>query len=205
MNPKQKLLPAKNGKKKMVYPAKVNIAASVAAGRRAGIKPEDIRRILNLGKLGRTIPDREMKEISKGVKVDRYTMIKKALIKCDQRLMIKDLPDDIWVAINKAKSEYLSEMAQLTKELDEVGKATPSPHDRALSPHSFGPREQIGNVTAVQVTIGQAQEQTPVQDVTEKKILSPRPGPIDLPSSDSRPEMGQGGEHHRRPGAVESE
>lgn len=201
MNQKQKLLPAKNGKKKMVYPAKVNIAASVAAGRRAGIKPEDIRRILNLGKLGRTIPDREMKEIAKGVKVDRYAMIKKALEKCDKRLLIKDLPDDIWIAINKAKAEYLSELSQLTSELDEVGRSTPSPHDRAMSPHSFGPREQIGNVTAVQVTIGQAQE-PPAQD--EKKNL-PRTDIVDLQSAPPRATMGQGGEHHRGPGTAESE
>lgn len=171
--PKQKLLPpakpATNGKK-INYPARVNVAKSVAAGRRAGIRPEDIRKILASGRLGRTIPDAEMKQIAKGVKFDRWAMLKNAIAQCDKRMKIKNLPDDIWVAINKAKSEYLSEMSQLTHELDDIGNKAPQGHNGALSPHSFGPREQIGNVTAVQVTIGEAQKTAPIYDVKSEKV-----------------------------------
>lgn len=98
-------------------------------------------------------------------------MLKKAIAQCDKKLAVKDLPDDIWVAINKAKAEYLAEMSQLTQELDEIGKRTPSASNGQLSPHSFGPREQIGNVTAVQVNIGPAQEQAPVTDVPETQSV----------------------------------
>lgn len=141
---------------KIKYPAKVNVQKSVAAARKAGITPKDIRKLLASGTLGRTVPDQEMREIAKGVKFDRWVMIKKAIEQCDKKLKAKDLPDDIWVAVTKAKAELLAEMSQLTQELDDIGNRTPSSGNGQFSPHSFGPREQIGNVTAVQVNIGKS-------------------------------------------------
>lgn len=163
-----KMIPAKTGRR-LKYPAKINVAKSVAAARRAGIGEKDIRQLLAGGRLGHTIPDVEIKQISKGVKFDRWAMLKKAIGQCDKKLARKNLPDDLWVAINKAKTEYLKELSQLTQELDEIGKSAPSGHNGAVAPHAFGPREQIGNVTAVQVNIGKAQEQAPVHDVTPEK------------------------------------
>lgn len=156
---------------KIRQPAKVNVQKAVAAARKAGLPEKDLRKLLAGGTLGRTVPDSEMREIAKGVKFDRWVMLKKAIAQCDKKLAVKDLPDDIWVAINKAKAEYLAEMSQLTQELDEIGKRTPSASNGQLSPHSFGPREQIGNVTAVQVNIGPAQEQAPVTDVPETQSV----------------------------------
>ena len=81
-------------------------------------------------------------------------------------ISVRDLPDDIWIAINKAKVEYLSGMAKLTQELDEIAKGTASRgNGQPSSPHAFAPREQIGNVTAVQVTIGKTPEAAPITDV----------------------------------------
>lgn len=149
--------------------AKVNVQKSVAAGRRAGIPEADIRKLLASGRLGRTVPDTEMREIAKGVKFDRWSKLQKAIKDCDKMLARRDLPDDIRVAVMGAKSEYLKDMATLTMELDEIGKRNPSPANGQFSPHSFNPREQIGNVAAVQVTIGTAQGQppAPVTDVPQ--------------------------------------
>src|SRR5688572_769295 len=101
-----------------------------------------------------------MKEIAKGLMFNRWATLKEAIRQCDWKLGVKSLPDDIWVAINKAKVEYLSGMAQLTQELDEIAEGSAS-HDNGQpsSPHAFAPREQIGNVTAVQITVGQGQKQ----------------------------------------------
>lgn len=169
MTPPKKNLPAQRPKIK--YAARANVAKCVTAARHAGISGQDVRKLLAGGRLGRNIPDAEIKEISKGVKVDRWAMIKKAISDCDRMLKKKGLPDDIWVAANKAKTEYLSELSQLTKEFDEIAKAAPSQHNGAMAPHSFGPREQIGNVTAVQVTIGKAQEDAPIHDVKVEKQI----------------------------------
>lgn len=172
MTTKQKLLPnvkiPSNGKK-IIYPAKVNVAKTVAASRGTGISQQDIRQILRLGKLGHTIPDAEMKQIGKGVKVDRLVKLKNAIAQCDKRMKIKDLPDDIWTAINKAKSQYLTELRELTNELDQLGNSATQGHSGVFAPHSFGPREKIGNVTAVQVTIGDAQT-APTYDVKSEKV-----------------------------------
>ena len=136
------------------FRARVNVKKSVSAARAAGLTQTEIGRLLAGGRLGRTIPDHELKEIAKGITFDRWAMLKSAIRQCDKKLAVKDVPDDIWIAINKAKAEYLMGMSQLTQELDEIGKASPSVGNGQVPSHSFGPREQIGNVTAVQVTIG---------------------------------------------------
>ena len=58
-------------------------------------------------------------------------------------------------------------MAQLNQELDEMANGNASRgNGEASSPHAFVPREQIGNVTAVQFSIGgKAPEAAPVTDV----------------------------------------
>ena len=146
-------------------PAQVSVKKSASAARAAGITATEVRRLLAGGRLGRTIPDHEMREITKGIKFSRWAMLTKAISQCDKRLRVKGLPDDIWVAIIRAKLEYLAGMAQLTAELDEIAKGSAAGSNGQASPHAFGPREQIGTVTAVSVSIGnKASEQTPVTD-----------------------------------------
>lgn len=164
---------------KNAYPAKVNVQSAVAAARKAGLPEKDIRKLLATGRFGRTVPDSEMREIGKGLKFERYIHLKKAIAQCDKKLAVKNLPDDIWVAISKAKAEYLAEMSQLTQELDEIGNKSPSAGNGQYSPHSFGPREQIGNVAAVQVTIGPAQQPAPVTDVSQVQSIPTPSSPGD--------------------------
>jgi len=143
----------------------MKIKKSVSAARSAGITETDIRRPLAGGRLGRAIPDHELWEIAKGIKLNRWAMLMKAMKTCDKRLKIKGLPEDIWVAINRAKLEYMMELSVLTKELDEIGRSATLNGNGQLAPHSFGPREQIGNVTGISVTIENAQVQPSVTDV----------------------------------------
>lgn len=152
--------------KKANHPAKFNTRTILSAARGSGLTTLEIRKLLAGGKLGRSIPDSQISDITKGVKLARWGTLTKSITQCDKKLAIKNLPDDIWVAVNKAKVEFLAELAVLTKELDEIGKLAASRQLGQPSPHSFGPREQIGNVTAVQVNIGKAPEQSAVTDVS---------------------------------------
>lgn len=152
-------------KPKLKYPTKINVHKSVVAGRRAGIREQDVRKLLAGGAFGRTIPETEIREITKGIKFQRWSMLMEAIRKCDAKLSAKGCDPDIWVAINKAKAEYLTALAQLTQELDTASKSTPSHLNGQAAPHAFGPREQIGNVTSVQVNIAKAQEHAPPIDV----------------------------------------
>jgi len=143
----------------------MSLKNSVSAAHSAGINKTNIRRLLAGGRLGRAIPDDELPNIAKGIKLMRWAMLTKAISQCDKRLKTKGLPDDIWLAIMRAKLEYLGAMAQLTRELDEIAKRSAAGSNRQTSPHAFGPREQIGNVTAISVRIGNAREQRSVTDV----------------------------------------
>lgn len=144
---------------------KVNVQKSVAAGRRAGLIESDVRKLLAGGAFGKTIPDGEIRDITKGIKFKRWSLLMEAIRKCDAKLSAKGCDPDIWVAINKAKAEYLTALATLTQELDSDSKATPSYLNGQGAPHAFGPREQIGNVTSVQVNIAKAPEHAPPIDV----------------------------------------
>lgn len=153
--------------KKLSYPAKnhkLSIQKVVAAARRTGITETEIRRLLAGGKLGQAIPDDQLGHITKGIKIDRWSMLKRAIEQCDRKLRVKNLPEDIWVAVHKAKASYLQELASLTGELDTVKSQAASNRHGQAAVHAFAPREPIGNMTAVQVTIGRAQENAPVID-----------------------------------------
>lgn len=152
------------------HPAKVNSRQIIASARGSGLTEKEIRKLLAGGKLGRALPDAQVRDITKGIKLNRWAILNRAIEQCDRTLKTKGLPDEITVSIHKAKAEYLSELSVLTKELDEISKASASTANGQLSPHSFGPREQIGNVTAVQVNIGKAPEQAPVPDVIREPI-----------------------------------
>ena len=56
-------------------------------------------------------------------------------------------------------------MAQLTRELDEIAKRSAAGSNGQTSAHAFSPREQIGKVRAISVSIGNEQEQPSVTDV----------------------------------------
>lgn len=162
---------------KIPYPAKINVQKSVAAGRRAGIPEKELRRMLASGKLGRTIPDQELHDIDKGMYFNRWADLDKAIAQCDKRLAAKDLPPDIAVALLKAKGEFIAHKSQLSADMRETSKRTSSHGNGQLSPHSFGPREQIGNVAAVQVTIGTAQQSAPVTDVPHVQSIPEESSP----------------------------
>ena len=130
-------------------PAQVNVKKSVSAARAAGITETDIRRLLAGGRLGQPISGHEMREIVKGITFGRWAMLKKSIRQCDRKLAVKNLSADIWVAINKAKVEYLVQMRQLNQDIDELAKGDQSCGNAQPSLHAFGPREQIGNVRAV--------------------------------------------------------
>lgn len=155
-----------NGSSTLHHPAKVNSRTIIAAARGSGLNGKDIRKLLAGGKLGRSLPDSEIRDITKGIKLNRWSQLNNSIDQCDRKLKTKGLPDEMFVALQKAKVELMAELSVLTKELDEISKASTSNSNGQLSPHSFGPREQIGNVTAVQVNIGKAPEQAPVPDVS---------------------------------------
>lgn len=155
---------------KTLYPAKINARHVIAAGRKAKIPVQDIRQLLALGQFGETVPDPNVRHISKGIKLDLWSKLKRAIRQCDKKLAAKGLPEDVWIAINSAKNEYLTQLSKLTGELDTISKSGPSHTNGTYAPHGFGPREQIGNVTAVQVNIGQATEQSPVTDVNRETL-----------------------------------
>lgn len=162
---------------KIPFPAKINVLKSVAAGRRAGIPEKEIRRMLASGKLGRTVPDQELHDITKGMCFSRWAELTKAVAQCDKKLAAKGLPDDVWVAVMEAKKEYLAELAKVSADMQETSKRTPSHGNGQLSPHSFGPREQIGNVAAVSVTIGPAHQPAPVTDVPHVQSIPEESSP----------------------------
>jgi hypothetical protein len=156
------MLPANPANSKS--PARVNARESVSAALSAGITETDIRRLLAGGRLGRTISDQELGDIAKGLVLVRWAMLTRAISACDKRLKIKNLPADVWLAVNRAKREYLAAMAQLTQELEEFAKRSAAGSNGQTSPHSFSPREQIGHVTAISVTVGNALEQPSVSE-----------------------------------------
>lgn len=94
------------------YPARVNVKAS--AGRAGGITEADFESLLASGHLGRTVPDPELWDIAKGLQFHRWAILVRAVRQSDRKLALKDIPNEIWIAINKAKAEYLMEMSQLT-------------------------------------------------------------------------------------------
>lgn len=151
------------------HPAKANSRHIIAAARGAGIPTEEIRKLLAGGKLGKALPDSQIRDITKGIKLRRWSQLSKSLDQCDRKLKTNGLPDEVFVALQKAKVEIMSELSVLTKELDEMAKASASNGNSQPSPHSFGPREPIGNVTAVQVNIGKAPE-APTTDVNRDSI-----------------------------------
>jgi hypothetical protein len=146
------------------HPAKTSARHVIASARGTGIKDKDIRQVLAGAKLGRALPDSEIRDITKGVKIRRLTRLNTFLDECDRKMKMKGLPDEVFLSIQKARVELMSELSVLTKELDEISKSGASNGYGQIAPHSFGPREQIGNVTAVQVNIGKAPEQAPVTD-----------------------------------------
>lgn len=149
------------------HPAKTSARHIIAAARGSGIPTDEIRKLLAGGKLGKALPDSQIRDITKGIKLRRWSQLSTSLDQCDRKLKTKGLPDDVFIALQKAKVEIMSELSVLTKELDEISKSSPSNGNGQLAPHSFGPREQIGNVTALQVNIGnKAPEQAPVTDAS---------------------------------------
>lgn len=154
------------------HPAKVNSRHVIASARGSGLSEKDIRKLLAGGKLGKALPDSEIRDITKGIKLNRWAQLNNSLDQCDRKLKTKGLPDEVFVALQKAKVELMSELSVLTKELDEIAKAASSNGNGQLSPHSFGPREQIGNVTAVQVNIVKAPE-APLTDVSNISSIRP--------------------------------
>lgn len=162
-------------KPKIKYPTRINVQKSVAAGRRTGMREQDVRKLLAGGAFGRTIPDSESRDITKGMKYDRWAKIQESIRQCDRKLSAKGITDDIWVAVSKAKAEYISALAEVSRELDESSHAPPSYLNGQGAPHAFAPREQIGNVTAVQVNIGKAQEPALATDVSTVPSTPPDP------------------------------
>lgn len=154
-----------NGARGLRFPAKVSSRSVIVAARGSGLKEKHIRKLLSGEKLARTLPDARIRDITKGIKLNRWAQLNDSLDQCDRKLKTKGLPVEVFVALQKAKVELMTELSVLTKELDEISKAAASNGNGQLSPHSFGPREQIGNVTAVQVNIGKAPEQAPTTDV----------------------------------------
>lgn len=148
-----------NGSHNLRHPAKSNSRAIIAAARGSGLKEKDIRKLLSGEKLARTLPDARIRDITKGIKLNRWAQLNDSLDQCDRKLKMKGLPIEMFIALQKAKTELMTELSVLTKELDEISKSSASNGNGQISPHSFGPREQIGNVTAVQVNIGKAPEQ----------------------------------------------
>lgn len=147
------------------HPAKVSSRHVIVAARGSELTEKEIRKLLAGGKLGRAIPDAQMHDITKGIKLSRWALLTRAIDQCDRNLKTKGLAAEVCVLLHKSKAEYLSELSVLTKELDEIGKASTSNGYGQVAPHSFGPREQIGNVTAVQVNIGgKAPEKAPTTD-----------------------------------------
>lgn len=159
-----------NGSRNLHHPAKVNSRSIIAAARGSGLKEKDIRKLLAGEKLARTLPDARVRDITKGIKLNRWAQLNTSIEQCDRKLTKKGLPDEVFVALQKAKVEIMTELSVLTKELDEISKSAASNGNGQLSPHSFGPREQIGNVTAVQVNIGKAPEPAPSTDVIRDTI-----------------------------------
>lgn len=143
------------------HPAKTNARHIIAAARGTGIPTDDIRKLLAGGKLGKALPDSQIRDITKGIKLRRWSQLNNSLSQCDRKLKMRGLPDEVFVALQKGKCEIMAELSVLTKELDEMAKASASHGNGQVSPHSFGPREQIGNVTAVQVNIGKAPDKAP--------------------------------------------
>ena len=153
-----------------------HVKKSVSAARSAGISETDIRRLLAGGRLGRALSDEQMLDISKGIKFMRWAMLMKGISQCEKMLKIKNLPADIWLAIMRANLEYLAAMRQLTQELDEIAEKSAADSNGQTSPHAFSPREPIGNVTAISVSIGKAQEQPSVTDVRSSTTDPHSPG-----------------------------
>lgn len=152
------------------HPAKVNSRAIIAAARGSGLKEKDIRKLLAGEKLARTLPDARIRDITKGIKLNRWSQLNNSLEQCDRKLKTKGLPDEMFVSLQKAKVELMTELSVVTKELDDISKSGASNGNVQLSPHAFGPREQIGNVTAVQVNIGKAPEQALTTDVIRSTV-----------------------------------
>lgn len=159
-----------NNRSNLHHPAKTSARSVIAAARGTGIRNKDLRQVLAGAKLGRALPDAEIRDITKGVKVRRLTRLNNYLDECDRKLKTKGLPDEVFIALQKARVELLDALSILTKELDEMSKPSASNGNGQPPPHSFGPREQIGNVTAVQVNIGKAPEQAPATDVNRSPI-----------------------------------
>lgn len=153
------------------HPAKVNSRHVIAAARGSGLKEKDVRKLLAGGKLGRSLPDSEIRDITKGIKLNRWSQLNNSIDQCDRKIKTKGLPDEVFVALQKAKVELMAELSVLTKELDEISNKSTSGNNGQPSPHSFGPREQIGNVTAVQVNIGKAPEQALATDVSNVSTI----------------------------------
>lgn len=152
------------------HPAKASARSVIFAARGSGLSEKQVKRLLAGGKLGRALPDSDIRDITKGIKLNRWGQLNTSLDQCDRKLKTKGLPDEVFVALQKAKVEIMTELSVLTKELDDIAKSSTSNANGQQSPHSFGPREQIGNVTAVQVNIGKTPEQAPLPDVNRESI-----------------------------------
>lgn len=164
--------PRLNAPRGLHHPAKVSAKHVIKAARGSGLTGKDVRQLLAGGKLGRALPDSEIRDITKGIKLRRWSQLNNSIDQCDRKLRTKGLPDEMFVTIQKAKVELMTELSVLTKELDELYKLTTSTGNGQISPHSFVPRETIGNMTAVQVNIGKAPEQAPQTDVNRDSIRS---------------------------------
>ena len=146
------------------HPAKSSGRHVITAARGSGIPTDEIRKLLAGGKLGKAIPDSQIGDITKGIKLRRLSQLNISIDQCDRKLKTKGLPVEVFVAVQKAKVEMMRELSEVTKELDDVSRSSTSTGNGQLASHSFGPREQIGNVTAVQVNIGKAPEKAPTTD-----------------------------------------
>lgn len=152
------------------HPAKVNARHLFATAKALGLTRKEVKELLSGGKLGRAVPEEELTQITKGFKLKHWAILNRQLQEFDRKLKTKDLPSELFLALQQAKTQVLSELFTVTKELGEISTKTASNGHNQLAPHSFGPREQIGNVTAVQVNIGKAPDKAPVTDVNRDPI-----------------------------------
>lgn len=149
--------------------SKFNVTQVLKSSRGTGISEVEVRQVLASTKLGKALPDEVFRDWEKGMMVKRATEIQAGIKECNRILQDKAATSEEKTANHTSKLAYLKELGELNKEIGVVGATVPSQRNGAAAPHSFGPREQIGNVAAVQVSIVQAKEQPPVTDVTSEK------------------------------------
>lgn len=54
------------------------------------------------------------------------TVLVNAVWQCDRKFAVKDLPAEVWLAVTKARVEYLGQMARLIQDLGEIAKGSAS-------------------------------------------------------------------------------